>query len=573
MRRLYEIFFFLVPLVVVVLFVMLLQFEQEMSASFVRTLQITLGILTVISVIIYGFLVRERVRQIMPETKAVTQKELLLAIDKADVGYAIMNPAGEIQYVSSSAQKLLAPRKGANLIGKVWYTIDGDTTRMNETRKQLWEDFIKSRSSWQGIVRWLTGKGEKHYYDCTVNFIENDNVILVITDRTERVNAVREIASRERVHNYILDNIPMSITLQNINGVIEYSNDFLPNRLGITAEDLVGKNPYDLPAAIPLKELADMLQEVVSTEKPIEGRSISVNRGTLKGTYWLIFLYPVFNRQGQLAQILAASFERTERVRLSKERELFARKLFETQKIEAMNKFAGGLAHELSNLLHPAGVYARALSENPTHADREKLLTRINEAVLKSGEILRNTLAMSKSQIGEPQPLNLTDILTQIIDTAQDVAPKGLAYQFSPPGQEIIARVDDTELRQVILNLLVNAADAQGGQGVINIALGTETELPEGFDAMPTSTGPFACIHVTDHGVGMDEATREKIFEPFFTTKTKEKGTGLGLPVVQGIVTGWGGGVAVDSEPGKGSTFKLLLPLVSPNGGGKGRET
>ena len=573
MRRLYEIFFFMVPLIVVVLFVMMLQFEEGMSKSFLLTVQITLGVLTLISLVVYGYLVRERIKQILPETKEVTQKELLSAIDQAEVGYAILGMDGEIIYCSSSAHELLSPSPKTNIIGKIWYEIDGDTPRIVATRKEIWERYIRERRSWQGIIHWLTGTGEKKYYDCTASFLDNNRTVLVITDRTDRVNALRDLTVKERTHNYILDNIPMAISLQNIDGTIEYSNEFLPSRLGIKAQDLIGQLPRDLPETVPLKELTQVFEQVKSTEQPIEAWPLAVDRGILKGTQWLIYLYPVFDRNNQMDKILAVSFDHTEIVKLSKERELFARKLFETQKIEAMNKFAGGLAHELSNLLHPAGVYARALSDNPNHTDREKLLTHINDAVLTSGAILRETLAMSKPQTEAPKPVDLKIILKQIIDNATDIAPKGLAYNYTVPPKEIIALVGDTELRQVVLNLLVNAADAQDGKGTIKITLSTKAAAPADFATLPTRAGPFACIAVQDNGIGMDSDTKQRIFEPFFTTKTKDKGTGLGLAVVQGLVTGWGGSVTVDSELGKGSTFKVLLPLAGQNDGIMRRET
>ena len=249
-------------------------------------------------------------------------------------------------------------------------------------------------------------------------------------------------------------------------------------------------------------------------------------------------------------------------MQLTEEKRLIQDKLHGLQKIEAINRFAGGLAHELSNILHPAGVYARALKSNPDTNDRDRLLERINDAVLRAGEILRQTLAMAGPGDRESGPVAIDTLLREIVGHAQDVAPKGLSYALHLPGEAITARANESELRQVMLNLLVNAADAQGAHGTVAVAAGLSASPPADLDVADREQ-TFCWIDVTDDGPGVPAHLQKRIFEPFFTTKPGGRGTGLGLSVVQGIVSGWGGGITLENPDRDGATFRVWIPLDS----------
>ncbi|MCI5047008.1 MAG: ATP-binding protein [Aquisalinus sp.] len=490
----------------------------------------------------------------------VPPSEVLAAIRNAQIGYTILNAAGEILYTPQSVNSLLGLPEEKDITGRVWFEIDHETKTHKDARRQIWNEIIENNAPWSGIIRWVGENNEKKYFDCTICPVSDNRIILVAIDRSDRIRASRQLQDREKLNNYILNNIPVSITLHDTNRKIIYSNNYIPERIGQPANQIIGKDPGQVLHESTVEVLSDMYAQMLRTKKPVEERTLSITGGRMAGTHWLLFMYPVF-KNGKIEQTLVVSLDRTERVRLAREKEAFARKLFETQKVEAVNKFAGGLAHELSNLLHPAGVYARALKEEPDLPDREKYLEHINSAVLKSGEILRRTLSISRFDEDAPRPLNLSACMKDLVAYANDIAPKGLSYKLLHPDYPIAVLADDTGLRQVMMNLMNNAADSQDNTGEIVLTLGKGGTPPQSTGMTPISAGPFAWIDVTDTGNGMDDNVRVQIFEPFFTTKRKGEGTGLGLPVVQGIVTGWGGIVTVDTNPGKGSTFRVWIPL------------
>jgi len=487
-------------------------------------------------------------------------KDILEAIDRSMIGYAIFHRDGRVVHASSSARYLLGFSTDADVIGKPWHKLDHDTEEMQAQRRKVYEEFLASRETWQGVLRWVWPDGSRRYYDSTASSYSDDHIIIVINDRTEQVLAQRRIAERERRTSTILDHLPMGVMVQDREGTILYINRELAQSHGVTAQDAIGHKPQEVDGLRHRHHIEPLLDEVMDCHEPIIGRPLRVNAGPLKGTHWLIHVYPLTGDSGETDRILMVEFDRTERVRLSEEKGLYQKKLYELQKIEALNRFAGGLAHELSNILHPAGVYARALKAQPDQPDREKLLERINTAVLQAGDILRQTLSMARGGTSGLKPLDLKSFLKDLLAYAQDVATSGLVYHLDLAEDDLIAMTDDMELRQVMLNLIVNASDAQNATGDIVIAAGRGGIPPTDLDIVPSSSGPFVWIDVIDEGKGISPETRAHIFEPFFTTKKRGKGIGLGLAVVQGMVTGWGGIVSVRNSPKGGAIFRVWIP-------------
>jgi signal transduction histidine kinase len=237
-----------------------------------------------------------------------------------------------------------------------------------------------------------------------------------------------------------------------------------------------------------------------------------------------------------------------------------------SQKMEAVGRLAGGVAHDFNNLLTAIIGYAELIA---TRTSSNSLAKQNAELIGKAGEqaaaLTRQLLAFSRKQILQPKVIDLNTLVVEMEKLLRRVIGERFDLQSHPNAKNGRVKADPSQLEQVVLNLGVNARDAmpRGGKLIIrteNITLDRET-APQ--IASSLRAGDYVVLSVTDTGAGMDAETMSHIFEPFFTTKGPGKGTGLGLATVYGIVRQTGGGISVESEPGKGTTFQIYLPQES----------
>jgi signal transduction histidine kinase len=237
-----------------------------------------------------------------------------------------------------------------------------------------------------------------------------------------------------------------------------------------------------------------------------------------------------------------------------------------SQKMEAVGRLAGGVAHDFNNLLTAIIGYAELIA---TRSTSNTLAKQNAELIRKAGEqaaaLTRQLLAFSRKQILQPKVIDLNALVVEMEKLLRRVIGERFDLQSHPDAAVGRVKADPSQIEQVVLNLGVNARDAmpRGGKLIIrteNVHLDRITAPQISASLAP---GNYVMLSVTDTGAGMDEETKSHIFEPFFTTKGPGKGTGLGLATVYGIVAQTGGGISVESEPGKGSTFRIYLPQVS----------
>ena len=275
-------------------------------------------------------------------------------------------------------------------------------------------------------------------------------------------------------------------------------------------------------------------------------------------TFWnQLTISPVRDADGLLTNFVGVQTDVTERKRIEAQ-------FLQAQKMEAVGRLAGGVAHDFNNILSVILSYAELIlgdlkSEDPLRADVEEM----RRAALRAKELTKQLLAFSRQQVLEGKVLNLDESIAGVVPMLRRLLGADIALTILGDPALLSVKADPGQVEQVLLNLAVNARDAMPDGGELTLETENVTlDADYAHDHPDVQAGPYVMLAVSDTGVGMDETTQAQIFEPFFTTKAKGKGTGLGLATVFGIVKQSGGHIWVYSEPGHGTTFKLYFPQV-----------
>lgn len=268
---------------------------------------------------------------------------------------------------------------------------------------------------------------------------------------------------------------------------------------------------------------------------------------------------------------------RKERKRAEEERKRIEAQLRQAQKMDAVGRLAGGVAHDFNNMLQVILMGAdMALAEATPGSPLGQNLLEIKKAGQRSADLTRQLLAFARKQIIAPRVLDLNDTVAGILKMLGRLIGEDIGLLWKPGHDLKAVKMDPGQIDQILANLVVNARDAIAGVGKVTIETG-KAEFDQAYcDTHPGFTpGQYVLLAVSDDGCGMDKETLANIFEPFFTTKESGKGTGLGLATVYGIVKQNNGFINVYSESGKGTTFKIYLPPheAKAAAGGEKRES
>jgi signal transduction histidine kinase/CheY-like chemotaxis protein len=251
----------------------------------------------------------------------------------------------------------------------------------------------------------------------------------------------------------------------------------------------------------------------------------------------------------------------TERTRLENE-------LRHAQKLEVVGQLAGGVAHDFNNIIQGVLGFI-GLSQDPTlsNTDRELFLREAMSAAKRASQLTRQLLAFGRRQAMHMEDTQLPDLIANLLKLLRRLIGEHIDVQFTSGAEVGNVFCDRTQIEQVLINLCVNARDAMPRGGRIGIRI-ENCSLSAAFKRSNpwARIGRFVMLTVTDTGCGMDKLTQERVFEPFFTTKPKDKGSGLGLAVVYGIVRQHEGMIRLQSEVGQGTTFRIYIPVSDPQG-------
>jgi len=264
------------------------------------------------------------------------------------------------------------------------------------------------------------------------------------------------------------------------------------------------------------------------------------------------------NRRGEAVRMIGGMVDDTERRRMEEQ-------YLRAQRLESIGTLAGGIAHDLNNVLAPIVMGADLLSFSDLDDEDAETIRTIADSARRGADMVRQVLTFARGVGSEQVPVSPADLLTDIERMTGDTFPKHIEVEVTVDDEVWTVQGDPVQLQQVILNLAVNARDAMEGGGRLVLSA-TNVTIDGAYAAMRSdvSPGTYVCITAADTGVGMSIEVQAQMFEPFFTTKADSGGTGLGLSTAQAIVAAHQGFIDIDSEPGRGTTVRVHLP-ASPD--------
>ncbi|MEO7272387.1 MAG: PAS domain S-box protein [Vicinamibacterales bacterium] len=378
------------------------------------------------------------------------------------------------------------------------------------------------------------------------------------------VSLVLETGARQRVERELrlldaaLNAAANAMVITDRAGSIVWVNPAFTALTGYASGEAVGRNHRDMvKSGAHDPAFYEGLWKVIGAGEVWRGEMINRRKD---GTRYheAQTITPVKDAAGTITHFIAIKRDLTERRQLEAQ-------FRQSQKMEVIGQLAGGVAHDFNNLLTVIHGYARFMTgDDGVVSDAQAgHVDEIIKAAERAAQLTRQLLAFSRRQVMETSTFDVNELTGHLGRMLQRLIGEHIEVRVPSGGERLLVTADRGQLEQVLMNLAVNAKDAMPNGGVLEfrssvVEAGADGPLPDAAKA-----GSYVAISVADTGTGMSEEVRARVFEPFFTTKPADRGTGLGLSTVYGIVTQSGGHVLVSSQLGSGSTFTVCLPRTA----------
>lgn len=396
-----------------------------------------------------------------------------------------------------------------------------------------------------------------HHYDRE----EVIGIVGIFWDITDRKKAEIELAEERYLLRTMIDLVPGYFYIKDRESRFLVANETLTRFMGVDSpDDLLGRTDHDF---FPKKDADEFRRDecmVVEGEKPLLNKEEYITNHLDKKEWVLTSKLPLRNLEGAVVGLVGMGLNITERKEEERRRKRLEEQLVHAQKMETVGTLAGGLAHDLNNLLMGIQGHASLIDADIDSGHPFRLHVKGIEEYVKSATALTSQLlGFARGGKYEVIPTALNDLIEKTAEmfsrTHKEIR---LVKAFNP--DLCVVEADNRQIEQVLLNMFINAWQAMPGGG--DLYLKTDNTTLDETQAAMYSLSPrmYAKISITDTGVGMDQATQQRIFDPFFTTKALGRGTGMGLASAYGIIQNHGGIITVYSEPNHGSTFNIYLP-------------
>jgi PAS domain S-box-containing protein len=384
----------------------------------------------------------------------------------------------------------------------------------------------------------------------------------------------RQLQSAYERYAAVTNSAPDAIISTDADGIIGFWNRSAATIFGCSEEDALGRTlvslfdetgtPIGTRIAAVMSEVRRTMDPAVSEPAP---RTFEANARRNDGTTFPCELTVAAWTSGGAAWLTAIVRDITERRRAEETLHLRDAQLRQAQKMEAVGRLASGVAHDFNNALAVVQGYTedimQSLGESHEH---HRDLGEVLKASRSAASLTRQLLAFSRKQAIAPQVVSMSDVVDDIQRMIARLVGDQIALTVSLAGGDDVVYADRGQIEQVLVNLCVNARDAMADGGRVAVSV-TRTNLSDALVCarLGVPPGDYVTLSVADTGHGMDASTAAHIFEPFFTTKDPGRGTGLGLATVYGIVRQSGGGIDLETSPGRGTTFRVHLPVSAAN--------
>jgi len=395
--------------------------------------------------------------------------------------------------------------------------------------------------------------------------MRNGRQFVTYEDITERKRAEEALRESEAKYRSLFNQSVEGIFLHDLKGRILDVNQMACLQSGYSRDELLQLTIFDLHpdresgSASPSKD--DILR-LWGQWRPEQRITLEVEHRNKDGTVMPVQISTGVVRFGDSNHILAIVQDITERKLAEEERNKLQSQLIQAQKMESVGRLAGGVAHDFNNMLsviigNTELALDSVLPDDPLH----EALREIQNASRRSADITRHLLAFARKQTISPRVLDLNKTIKSMLKMLRRLIGENIELAWLPGEKLWPIRMDPSQIDQILANLCVNSRDAIAEGGRITIRTVTATlDQADCADQAGFIPGDYVLLSVSDDGCGMDRQTLANLFEPFFTTKDVDKGTGLGLATIYGIVKQNNGFIYVESEPGRGTTFRVYLP-------------
>lgn len=405
-------------------------------------------------------------------------------------------------------------------------------------RPMAFEEYFATLQKYFSVIAFSPRRGQ-----FAVNFI----------DVTEQRRAFEIM----RLQGAALESAANGIMIVDRNGTITWVNQAFTQLTGYSREEAIGRSPSILKSGRHPPKFYRQLWETILAGNLWRGELINRRKD---GSLYLEeqIITPVLDADGKPTHFVAIKQDVTERHTLQQ-------RLMEAQKMETIGRLAGGIAHDFNNLLQAISGFSHLLldSMDPRDPHRADVL-EIDKAARRASELTRQLLAFGRRQLIEPRAVDINALIENTQKMLRRLIGEDIELVLHLEPNLDPVRVDPGQIEQVLVNLTLNARDAMPAGGRLTISTVGIVLLKEDALFSPDKRhGRFVVLDVTDTGIGMTPDVRERIFEPFFSTKGPGRGTGLGLSVVYGIIQQHEGMIHVYSEPGRGTTFRIYLPVCA----------